>query len=252
MAMLEIRNLSKYFGGLGVIRDLNFDVLKSEIFGVIGPNGAGKSTLFSIICGFLPPARGRVIFRGEDITKLKPHEVAQRGISRTFQQATLFMKSTVFDNVFTGFHLNYDVGLWKTFLHTRSARKEEETVKQKAMDILAFMGLTLLKDELAQNLSHGHQKILQICVALASNPKLLLLDEPVAGMNNEEISVVLGLIRQMRASGITIILVEHNIEVIKNLCDRILVLDHGEKIAEGSPGEVMSNKQVIEAYMGGE
>jgi len=252
MALLEIRGLSRYFGGLAAVNDLDLDVLDSEILGLIGPNGAGKTTLFNLINGFFPPTSGEVIFQGEEISKFKPHEIAKLGIGRSFQQSVLFMGSTVFENVFTGFHMNYKTGLLKQFLHTPAVREEEENIKQKVMEILEFMGLASQKDELAQNLSHGHQRILGLCIALASNPELLLLDEPVTGMNPGETVTMIGLIRQLRDRGITLVVVEHDMKAVMSLCDRIVVLNYGRKIAEGLPGEIRENRSVIEAYLGQE
>lgn len=252
MALLEVRDLSKNFGGLAAITRLNFDVSDGEILGLIGPNGAGKTTLFNIITGFFPPDMGKILFEGKNITHLKPHKVAQRGIGRTFQLTTLCIRSSVFVNVFAGFHLNYKVNVWKAFLHFSSARKEEETMKERAMKILEFMGIASLKDELARNLPHGHQRILGVCIALATNPKLLFLDEPMTGMNPEETATLVSLVKKIRDDGVTIVVVEHDMKAIMKLCDRIMVMNFGEKIAEGLPNEIKENKDVIEAYLGRE
>ena len=175
--MLQVRRLNRFFGGLAAITDLDLDVIDSEILGVIGPNGAGKTTLFNVISGFLPPSRGQVILDGQDITLLKAHEIAQRGISRIFQTSTLFMSLSVLENVFTGYHLSYRSRVWKRLLRTPSALGEEATLRKKAMEIIDFMGLAPHRHEIAANLPHGHQRILGICIALAAEPKLLLLDE---------------------------------------------------------------------------
>lgn len=250
MPLMEIRNLSKYFGGLTAVHDLDLDVLSSEILGLIGPNGAGKTTLFNVITGFYSPTAGQVIFKGEDITGLRTDLIVQRGIGRTFQLSTLFMERTVFDNVFTAFHKHYRQPQWKAFLHSTAVRKEELSIKQRVMEILEFMGLTSLKDELAESLPHGHQRALGICIALATEPELLLLDEPATGMNPTETLAMLELIRKIRDTGITVVLVEHNMRAVMSLCDRIAVLNYGEKIAEGLPNEIKENKQVVEAYLG--
>ena len=250
--ILEVEQLSKYFGGLAAVSELDLGVVDSEILGLIGPNGAGKTTLFNVLGGFFPPTSGRVTFDGRDITGLKAHRIAHLGISRTFQASTLFMKISVLDNVLTGYHMSYKTSIWKRLLRMPSALNEEEMLRQRAMEILGFMGLESLKDELAANLPHGHQRILAVCMALATNPKLLLLDEPVTGMNPEETQTMIDLIRQIRDRGVTIVVVEHNMRVIMNLCDRIAVLSYGRKIAEGLPEEIRDNKEVVEAYLGKE
>ena len=248
--MLKVRGLSKNFGGLAAISELDLDILNTEILGVIGPNGAGKTTLFNVISGFYPPTKGQVIFNKQDITGLKAHEVAQVGISRTFQVSNLFMSLSVLDNVFTCHHMGYRTSVWKRFFHTPSATEEERKLRQSALEILEFMGLDPLKEEHAAKLTHGQQKALSICMALATHPKLLLLDEPVTGMNPAEIQTMLNLIGRIRSTGITIAIVDHNMQVVTNLCDRIVVLNHGEKIAEGLHKEIVENQEVIEAYLG--
>lgn len=250
MPLMEIRNVSKYFGGLAAVHDFDLDVLNSEILGLIGPNGAGKTTVFNVITGFYSPTSGQVIFKGKDITGLRADLIAQRGIGRTFQLSTLFVEQTVFDNVFIAFHKHYRHPSWKAFLHTPAVSKEELSIKQRVGDILEFMGLASLKDELARNLPHGHQRALAICIALATEPELLLLDEPVTGMNPTETLAVLDLIRKIRDTGITVILVEHDMRAVMSLCDRIAVLNYGAKIAEGLPNEIKENKEVVEAYLG--
>jgi ABC-type branched-subunit amino acid transport system ATPase component len=250
MTMLEVKKLCKSFGGLSAINDLDLDIFESEILGVIGPNGAGKTTLFNVISGYHTPSSGRVIFNGHDITGLKAHQVAHKGISRTFQLSNLFMSLSVLNNVFTCQHMNYRTAIWERFFHTRSAMKEEKRLRQNALEILEFMGMDPLKDELAAQLTHGWQKILGICMALATNPKLLLLDEPVTGMNPAEIQAMVELISKMRERGITIAIVEHNMQAVMNLCDRVIVLNYGKKIAEGAHEEIIENKEVIEAYLG--
>ena len=252
MALLEIEGLTKNFGGLAAVNDLGMEVSESEILGLIGPNGAGKTTLFNLISGFLPPTNGEIRLKNEVISELKPHEIAKRGIGRSFQQSVLFMDATVFENVFTGFHMNYRTGLFQQFLHAPSVRKEERNIRNSAMEILEFMGLAPLKDELAENLPHGFQRVLGICVALASDPTILLLDEPVTGMNPEETENAINLVRQIREKGITIIIVEHDMKAVMTLCDRIVVLNYGKKIAEGLPEEIRENQKVIAAYLGSE
>jgi branched-chain amino acid transport system ATP-binding protein len=222
--LLEVKKLNKYFGGLAAISELDLNVLDSEILGLIGPNGAGKTTLFNVISGFFPPTSGKVLLNGRNITWMKAHEITHLGISRTFQATNLFMRLSVLENVFTGYHLSYKTKIWKRLLRSPSAHEEE----------------------------NRHQRILGICMALATHPRLLLLDEPVTGMNATETQSMIDLIRQIREKGVTIVLVEHDMKAVMNLCDRIVVLNYGQKIAEGLPGEIRENKRVIEAYLGRE
>jgi branched-chain amino acid transport system ATP-binding protein len=251
-AVLSVENVTKAFGGLVALEDVNLQVDQSEILGIIGPNGAGKSTLIGAISGFGTATSGKIFFQSQDITALKPHEIARLGIGRIFQHSLLFMDLTAVENVFTAYHMQYCTGIWQRWLRTPAALKEETAFKQKAEAVLEFMGLGHLKYEQAKNLPHGHQRALTICIALATNPKLLLLDEPLTGMNQTEILTMLGLITQIRDSGVTIILIEHNVESVMCLCDRIVVLDQGRKLAEGLPNEIKENQEVIEAYLGKE
>ena len=250
MALLEIRNVTRIFGGLIAVRDLSLDVNEGEILGLIGPNGAGKSTLFNIISGFISPNKGKIFFKGEEITGLRIDQIAQRGIARIFQEPTLFMQETVFENVLSGFHRHYRQPFWKAFLHTSAANREEDVRKKEAGEILDFMGLTSMSNELAANLPHGYQRALAIAIALATGPELLLLDEPVTGMNPTETMDMVEKIKRIRRRGITVLIVEHDMKAVMSLCDRIVVLSLGVKIAENMPSAIRKDEQVIEAYLG--
>lgn len=250
MVILEIRKLRKDFGGLVAVDEVDLTINESEIRGIIGPNGAGKTTLFNVIGGFLPATKGKVIFRGEDITKFPVYSRVKRGIARTFQLTNLFLELTAFENVYIGYHRNYRQGIVSQFLHTSMSRNEYKICYQRTMEILEFMGLNSLQNILAKNLPFGHQRILGVCIALATRPSLLMLDEPVAGMNSEETMMMVELIRKIRDTGITILLVEHDMVAVMNLCEKISVLEYGKKIAEGSPEEIKKDKRVIEAYLG--
>ena len=249
--MLEISNLTKYFSGLAAIVDLDLNVRQGEIFGLIGPNGAGKSTALNMIGGSLSPTRGKLIFKGQEITNLSPHQRAQRGIARVFQGNILFQNFTALTNVLVGFHRHNKIGFWGSFLSSRSSRSWEKVLHEKAMGILQFTGLAQQAEEPAINLPHGKQRTLSLAIALATEPDFLLLDEPVTGMNAEETETMVGILRAIREEmGITSIVVEHNMGVVMGLCDRIGVLNYGRKIAEGSPEEIADNPAVIEAYLG--
>jgi branched-chain amino acid transport system ATP-binding protein len=252
MALLELKKVSKNFGKLQAVSDLDFEVDKGEIHSLIGPNGAGKTTVFNLITGTYPVTGGNIIFNGEDITRLEPHRTAQKGIGRSFQGTYLFMQQTVLDNLMIGFHMTCRAGPLREFLHTSSARKTDEECRQKALEIIDFMGLGPLKNEMAGNLPHGHQRALGVSIALACTPTLLMLDEPVTGMNPTETVEMVERIRKIRERGITIILVEHTMRVVMNVSDRITVLSYGRKIAEGLPDQIKNNQEVIEAYLGRE
>jgi branched-chain amino acid transport system ATP-binding protein len=249
--LLEIKGLTKYFGGLAAVSQFDMGVNKGDIVGLIGPNGAGKTTIYNLITGVFPPTKGQVIFEGTDITGKKPHVVAELGIGRTFQLNPLFADFTVLENVVASFHLRPRSSLLDTYFNTATYRRNEEYIADQSLEILRLVGIDHVKDELAKNLPHGYQKMLGIARALATNPKLLLLDEPIAGMNPDEIEFTLKSILNTRERGVTMVLVEHNMRIM-DLCDHVVVINFGQKIAEGLPKEVRENKEVIRAYFGGE
>ena len=248
--LLEVRGLTKYFGGLAAVKDVDFDAKSGEIMGIIGPNGAGKTTVFNLIAGVHPISSGKIIFKGEDITGCKPSVVAHKGIARAFQQATLFNNKTVLENMLMAFYLEAKFKLRNAIFETPSVREREENIKRKAHEMIEFVGLTGMADKQVKSLPHGHRKCLGLAMALGVSPELLLLDEPVGGMNTAEITNMMNLIKVLEERGMTILLVEHNLRAVMNLCKRIVVLNFGRKIAEGSPDEIGNDRSVIEAYLG--
>ena len=250
MVILEIKHLVKYFGGLAAIQDLDMVVNQGEIVGLIGPNGAGKTTVFNLITGFFKPTKGQIIFDQTDITGQSTHRVAELGIGRTFQTTAFLPDFTVQQNVSVSCHLHPKIGFWGAIFNTSTYRKKEKGALDRAMEILRFLGLDSMKDDFPKNMPHGHQKLLTVSMALSTNPKLLLLDEPVSGMSAAEVMEAAALINKTRSRGITIVVVEHNMTAVMELCDRLIVLNFGQKIAEGSPEEIRENRDVIEAYLG--
>jgi branched-chain amino acid transport system ATP-binding protein len=249
--LLEVRGLTKYFGGLASVNDLDFHVKRGETLGIIGPNGAGKTTVFNLISGALPPSRGRILFKGENITGCNASVTARKGIARTFQLANLFNDKTVLENMSMAFYLESKFKLRSAVFNTSSLRERERNISRKSHELIEFVGLGGMADKPVKALPHGHRKCLAFAMALAASPELLLLDEPVAGMNTAETAHMIDLIRVvLNETGVTILLVEHNLRVIMDLCKRILVLNFGTKIAEGSPDEIREDQRVIEAYLG--
>ena len=247
---LTVSGLTKRFGGLVAVNNVSFDVREGEILSVIGPNGAGKSTLFKLICSFLRVTSGEVRFKGELISNLAPHKVARKGVVRTFQEATIFKTMTVRENVIVAHHLRSRASLFGYFINSTSARDDNLRFGQSADEILKTLGLAELAQEKAASLPQGHLRALGMAIGLATNPKILLLDEPFAGMNHDETMKAVELVRQVRAMGVTVLLVEHDMAAVMKISDRIVVLNFGEKIAEGTSAEIQSNERVIEAYLG--
>ena len=253
MTLLKTTKLSKVFGGLRAVSNFEMEINKGELVGLIGPNGAGKTTAFNLLTGVYEPTEGEIIFDGQSVVGLKPYQVTQKGIARTFQNVRLFSDMTVLDNVKVAYHFHMKYGLAEAVSRLGRYFGEEEELEEQAIRFLEIFQLADKKDEVAKNLPYGEQRRLEIARALAAKPKLLLLDEPAAGMNPQETQQLLQMIRWIRKEfDLTILLIEHDMSLVMNVCERIYVLDYGKIIASGTPDEIKNNKQVVEAYLGEE
>jgi branched-chain amino acid transport system ATP-binding protein len=250
--MFEVNDLLKSFGGVTAIANLGFSVPQGQVYSVIGPNGAGKTTLFNLLCGIYQPDEGEIRFEGQSVAGIAPYRIAQLGVSRTFQNLQIFFNMSALENVLVGCHLRTGSSLIQALLRSARVRREEREVREWSEAALEFCGLGDYRNHQADALPYGVLKRLEIARALAAKPKLLLLDEPAAGLNDTETGDMLGLIRRISDSGVTVLLVEHNMNLVMQVSDRVLVLNYGSRLAEGSPQEVQQNDEVIAAYLGGE
>ena len=249
--LFEVQGLTKRFGGLAAIQNVDLGIEKGKITGLIGPNGAGKSTFFNLVTGFIRPTEGTVRFMAKDITRMKPYKIAKLGIGRSFQLVPLFGEFTTLQNIVISCYLQPCKGVLESFFNTAKYRLKEKRCLEYSLEILNLVGLYNVKDELAKNLPHGYQKLLGIARSLAVKPTLIMLDEPLAGMNRSEVSFAMDAIKKIQSKGITILIVEHNMRIL-DLCAKVVVINFGTKIAEGTPFEIRQNKEVVSAYLGGD
>jgi branched-chain amino acid transport system ATP-binding protein len=249
--LLDARGITKQFGGVLALADVAFSIRRGEIYGLIGPNGAGKTSLFNVLTGIYPADGGEFVFDGAPLAGLKPNEVAARGIARTFQNIRLFGNLSALENVMIGRHVRTRAGVFGAIIRGRRTRDEEAAIEKRAYELLAFVGVQRRANDLAKHLAYGDQRRLEIARALATDPKLLALDEPAAGMNATETAGLRMLLHEIRNMGVTILLIEHDMRLVMSVCDRVLVLDYGRKLAEGPAAEIQRNEKVIAAYLGG-
>ena len=252
MTLFSARNLHKSFGGVRAVRDVSFEIPESTVFAIIGPNGAGKSTMLNLISGVYQPNSGTLAFAGQDLAGLPAHRRVRLGIARTFQKIRLFRQLTALENVVAGFHIHHAIPAWQYLWHGGAFARDQARCRREALELLAFIGLAERRDALAGSLSYGEQRMLEFARALATRPKLLLIDEPAAGLNAAEVERLLARIVSTRESGVTVVLVEHNMELVMNVADRILVMDYGQHLFEGTPAAVQKSDAVVAAYLGGE
>jgi branched-chain amino acid transport system ATP-binding protein len=252
MMLFSAKSLHKSFGGVHAVRDVSFEIPEHAVFAIIGPNGAGKSTMLNLISGVYQPDAGALSFAGQDLGGLPAHRRVRLGIARTFQKIRLFRQLSVLDNVVAGFHIHHDIPAWQYLIHGAAFRRDHARCRAEAMDLLGFVGLAGRRDTLAGSLSYGEQRMLEFARALATRPKLLLIDEPAAGLNASEVDSLLDRIRLTRDRGVTVVVVEHNMELVMNVADRVLVMDYGQHLFEGVPADVQKSAAVVAAYLGGE